>query len=337
MHDTMLENGLDFILDAAQKLKIAEDTRDENKKAHVIKYSILHLLSGIELVMKARLYIENWAYIFADINKANKSKLKTGDMMTVEFSKCIDRLENLCNLKFTKDDKEAFEDLRKMRNCVEHFKATDSVETIDATINRALTATMNFLRENNAEFESPSIIDMRKEDINELSKAENRLLEEITQVAAELNQHHQEAVRMAEELVDKQGLCLSDERVICPSCREPLLVPNYKDHRCHCYLCGYEADGENSAKDYLYHIKGIDVYESFKDGDVYPVYTCPECGKQSYIDVGDKYQCLSCRQTFPYDTVGFCSECGEPYWILDDDGEMCSNCKKYKLEKMEKA
>ena len=141
---------------------------------------------------------ENWAYIFANINKANKSKLKTGDMMTVECSKCIYRLENLCDIKFSKDDKDAFENLRKMRNCVEHFKSTDSIEAIDTTINRALTATLSFLRENNSEFESSSVIVMRKETRYVLSEKENKLLEEITQVAAELNQHHQEAVKMAE-------------------------------------------------------------------------------------------------------------------------------------------
>ena len=58
MHSTMMENGLDFILDAAIKLKDSEETQDFIEKRQDIKYSLLHLLSGIELVMKARLYIE---------------------------------------------------------------------------------------------------------------------------------------------------------------------------------------------------------------------------------------------------------------------------------------
>lgn len=337
MHDTMFENGLDFILDAAKKMKVSEETKDEHEKAYAIKYSLLHLLSGIELVMKARLYIENWAYIFADINKANKSKLKTGDMMTVECSKCIDRLENLCDIKFSKDDKDAFENLRKMRNCVEHFKSTDSIEAIDTTINRALTATLSFLRENNSEFESPSVIDMRKETGYVLSEKENKLLEEITQVVAELNQHHQEAVKMAEELADKQGLCLAEERVICPSCHEPLLVPNCKDNRCHCFLCGYEADGEEAAKDYLSHIVGIDEYRTVKDGGRYPLYICPDCGEYAFIKVGNKYECFSCRMSYTNDEIGFCLECGELYVKSDDNCGMCPSCKAYKIKKMENA
>lgn len=336
MHETMLENGLDFILDAAKKLQIAENTSDEREEAHAIKYSLLHLLSGIELVMKARLYIENWAYIFADINKANKNRLNTGDMMTVECSKCMDRLENLCDLKFSKDDKDAFEDLRKMRNCIEHFKPTDSVEAIAATINRALTATLTFLCENNEEFESPSVIDIRNKEMKKISEDENRLLEEITQVVAELKIHHQDAVKMAEELADKQGLCLVEERLICPSCHEQLLVPNYKDNLCHCYLCGYEADGEKGARDYLYHVEGIEEYRIVKDGGRYPVYTCPECGSNAFINVGNKYECISCRMSYPNNEIDFCSECGEPYWKTDDDWGMCPSCLASKWEKIEK-
>ena len=36
MHETMLENGLDFILDAAPKLQTAENTNDESEKQQSI-------------------------------------------------------------------------------------------------------------------------------------------------------------------------------------------------------------------------------------------------------------------------------------------------------------
>lgn len=139
---------------------------------------------------------------------------------------------------------------------------------------------------------------------------------------------------MAEELADKQGLCLAEERVICPSCHEPLLVPNYKDNRCHCFLCGYEADGEEGARDYLYHVERIDEYRTVKDGSRYPLYTCPECGHYSFVELGHKYVCFSCRMNYLNDEIDFCQECGELYVKPDDDYGMCSNCVAYKLEKM---
>ena len=334
MNETMLENGLDFILDAAKQLKLAEETKDNIERNRAIKYSLLHLLSGIELVMKARLFLGDWTYIFADMNKANKKDYINGNLKTVEYSNCVDRLERLCGLTFTEKDKKAFEDLRKRRNCVEHFKVQDSVYSMETVINHALSATMNFLHDNNEEFSSPSKIDLNDSgDSWGLTDAENKLMDEITSVVATLKKHYLDAVKYATDRADKQGLCLEEERVECPSCGEKILVPN--EGNVHCYLCGYETDGEMAARAYLSNVKNLSEYRIVKYGGTYPIYTCPECGKYSYVDVGDKYQCLSCRQTYLYDMAGFCSECGEPYWKTDKDWDMCPNCKDYKMEKLE--
>lgn len=334
MNGTMLENGLDFILDSANKLKEAEETNDDTEKNHAIKYSLLHLLSGIELVMKARLYIENWAYIFADINKADKNKLKTGELLTVEYSKCIERLEKLCGIRFSDDEKTAFDDLRRKRNCVEHFKATDSVDAISASINRALSATLNFLNENNEEFESPSVIDLREKTDKGLSDKENMLLEAITHAVSALAEHRDEAIKMADSLADKQGCCLEEDRIICPSCKERFLISNYRDKKCRCTFCGYEKNAADAARDYLLFIEGKDEYREEKDGGVYPLYVCPDCGCDSFVLVGNSYRCFGCGVNYSEDEISFCSECGEPYSNSDEEYVgLCTNCIEYKLLK----
>lgn len=114
MHESMLENGLDFILDAANLLKNAEDASDAEEKEKALKYSMLHLSSGIELMMKFRLYIDNWTYIFADMNKADKHKLNSGDLITVDYERCIERLYSLCNVKISDNNKRYFSKTRRL-------------------------------------------------------------------------------------------------------------------------------------------------------------------------------------------------------------------------------
>ena len=57
MNYSLLENGLDFILDAAQKLSELNDSDlDDKDSQRLIKYALLHLSAGIELVFKYRLF-----------------------------------------------------------------------------------------------------------------------------------------------------------------------------------------------------------------------------------------------------------------------------------------
>ena len=107
MADTMLENGLDFILNAAEKLVTAENSRDKIEKEKAYKYSLLHLSAGIELLMKSRLYIENWTYIVADIDKIDRKKFEVGDFVSVDYARCIERLKKLCGIEILDDDKQA--------------------------------------------------------------------------------------------------------------------------------------------------------------------------------------------------------------------------------------
>ena len=110
MDDTMLANGLDFILNSTEQLRIAEESEDEKERARAYKYSLLHLSAGIELLMKSRLYIDNWTYIVADIDKIDRKKFEADDFVSVDYTKCIERLNKLCGVEIIGDDKQALND-----------------------------------------------------------------------------------------------------------------------------------------------------------------------------------------------------------------------------------
>lgn len=67
MKITLIENALDFILSALEHAQVDE--------ARSLKYAVLHLSDGVDLVLKEKLRREHWSLLFADINKASESAL----------------------------------------------------------------------------------------------------------------------------------------------------------------------------------------------------------------------------------------------------------------------
>lgn len=78
MNITLVENALDFILSAVEWAK-GDDVRS-------LKYAILHLSDGVELILKEKLRRDHWSLLFADVDKANENALKTGDFKSVDFA-----------------------------------------------------------------------------------------------------------------------------------------------------------------------------------------------------------------------------------------------------------
>ncbi|MCK5581837.1 MAG: hypothetical protein KAJ18_11260 [Candidatus Omnitrophica bacterium] len=61
----ILENGLDFILSALNYISGPKEKSD-------LKYGVLRLSSGCELVLKERLRQEHWSLVFENIKKARR-------------------------------------------------------------------------------------------------------------------------------------------------------------------------------------------------------------------------------------------------------------------------
>ena len=66
---SMLENGLDFIRSGLKSIASPQSKFD-------LKYAVLHLSAGIELVLKDRLRREDWTLIFDDVTQADERKLE---------------------------------------------------------------------------------------------------------------------------------------------------------------------------------------------------------------------------------------------------------------------
>ena len=115
----LLKNGLDFIHSAISSL--AGNPRESN-----VKYAILHLCSGFELLFKERLRREHWILLFDKIDNADKQNYDAGNFTSANFDSCISRLEKICSIRFKEKNKVYFKKLRDKRNKIEHFGLAES-------------------------------------------------------------------------------------------------------------------------------------------------------------------------------------------------------------------
>jgi hypothetical protein len=136
---TLLENGLDFIWSAIEHLDAA------GAKAH-LKYAVLHLSAGIELVLKERLRQKDWRLLFQDGDKASEDVYRSGAFRSVVFETCLERLEAECLVDLSEAE-DRLRAVREKRNRLEHLALVDSREAVIAVAAEALGAVVDFVRE----------------------------------------------------------------------------------------------------------------------------------------------------------------------------------------------
>lgn len=317
---TMFENGLDFILSSLEYLINAEEEAIEEKKMRNLKYSILNLSSGTELILKSRLYSEHWTYIFQDMNKANRKDLVKGKIKSVDSNTTIDRLGRLCDITFNEEEKDQLRTLRETRNKIEHYEVKENLLSVQSIVNKVLTILFNFISSNDEKLYSSDIEQFEKEkNINQL----------IILKLSKIQEHYKSAVKMAEVSVKNSMY----NCVVCPKCTEKVLIIGEPEGESNCYLCRYKSTGEKVAWDYINSFLSINEYELATKGGEYPLYNCPNCASNSFV-LDDKYICFSCGEIYDIDDISKCWDCGELYTKREDDSlNICSTCYEYRRGK----
>ena len=314
MQYSMLENGMDFIISGILHLQKAESENvEENIQGRELKYALLHLSSGIELVFKSRLNIEHWTYIFDDMNKASKKSYKDGSLKTVDSNTAIDRLEKLCDYSFDKKQKMHLKKLREARNRFEHGYINNNPKAIENIINNAVKVIVDFLDKNYQEFEFPSNMDLSEG----LTDNERELFKKLTIEIKSLKNHHDDALKLAHSRA--MNTTLEEYLMECPECGEKFLRYADDDKKCECYFCGYSDESNNVAKRYIENILQIPEYESVYDGEDFPLYTCLECNIESLVKTDNIYFCFNCGMKYNLDELKNCNSCGKLFYTINDE------------------
>ena len=138
----LLENGLDFLLSAAEVLN-----RDGGPRS--LKDAVLHLANGIELLVKARLAREHWSLIFSDINKASYEELSKADFKSVDYPTTTKRLEQIVGVSIDKSVSTHVNSLRKIRNKLTHFTATLDPAQAKSLLAKSMNFCIEFCEQQN--------------------------------------------------------------------------------------------------------------------------------------------------------------------------------------------
>ena len=152
---TLADNALDYILSANEQ----QEVRSER----ALKYSILHLFSGVELLLKERLRREHWSLIFQDVKQANKRRLASGDFKSVDFHTCRSRLTEIADVQFTESNLKHLESLRHLRNRLQHYHAEIGQNEVISRLARVNNFVVEFVS-----IEMPDLNSTHKKQIDEV-------------------------------------------------------------------------------------------------------------------------------------------------------------------------
>jgi hypothetical protein len=299
VHFTLLENGLDFVWSAVEHLSVATSKRE-------LKYALLHIVSGIELILKERLRREDWRLLFPKPENADAAVYKTGTFKSVDFVQLIERVEGYC-YDGNWEAAESLQALRRQRNRFEHFEATESAEAVIASTAEALGVVLDFIREQ-----------LSGED-NEFTESEEALLSVIRGKLTSLDAFVQARLKSIAPEVERAYAVLP-----CPVCRQDALSV---DDGVECLFCGYKAEGETAADAYVANVMDVDRFRLEKDGGVWPVSQCPSCDWVACVASGEEgYLCYGCGSTWKIGDLEECGRCGRLRGRDDDAPTICGDC-----------
>jgi hypothetical protein len=130
----LLENGLDFLASALDRLRGEPTPRD-------MKYGVLHLLAGVGLILKEPLRRYDPKLVFEDPSQFSQAAYDAGAFKSVGIDECMKRLKI-----GVKVPRAAIRALRGERNRLEHSGATISVEELSAVTASVLSFVVDFVR-----------------------------------------------------------------------------------------------------------------------------------------------------------------------------------------------
>jgi hypothetical protein len=272
---SLLDNGIDYIYEAVEPIfKVHDNSR------HSWKYSVLHLYSGIELLLKEKLRQEHWSLIFQDISGASSKKFESGDFVSVYHDDLVKRLQNISKIAI---NDEPIKRLRDLRNRFEHFEVKIALNECEQIVAAALDEIIKFW-EMHLKFNS--------------TVQQQERFKTIKSIATEFEVYRGQRLKRFKEVID--GITKSENGlvILCPDCSS-LGFAVFKDNEkeCKCFVC----DERYKKYDYLRTVR-----RSEEDSEKYSLLPyepydtiCPSCQQETRVrykisDETTLYCCLNC-------------------------------------------
>ncbi|RZB19575.1 hypothetical protein StrepF001_12580 [Streptomyces sp. F001] len=297
-------NGIDYLSEVVARLARA----DAEVTPRDLKYAVLHLQAATEVLVKARLQIEHWSLVVKDLSKCTKEKYDRGEFESATVAESMRRLADMVGVPVRKDDREAVEELTKLRNRLQHWGLQETV----ALVEKRAASVLDFLLRFVDEHLLPALGDEQLAAMQEEMDAVRRGVRDIgTFVEAR-------RTRLRDEL---KGL--ADTTVRCPSCYEWALVVKQEGSRCHFCPRDWE-NSEHLAYAYAETFETVSIEDEVSSGD------CPECWTRALV-VGVRTaaapgepidMCFNCTEVFTGLRLCSCLE----YFLPQAEEDICRRC-----------
>jgi hypothetical protein len=317
----LVQNALDFIIAGAVDAKDAydreeeypdeEETERDKAVQHSLKYAVLHMCAGVELLLKERLRREHWSLLFERPDEATQEKFESGDFRSVSLASLLQRLEGIAGLQFGAETRSLLESLKRQRNKLEHFEFRGNVEAIRSLVNRVASFALDFVHR-----------DLKW-------KAEDDELIERMRVAMFDNGDFV-ATRMGELKDDIAGISDNFAALLpCPYCLQEAF--EFSDGQCRCLFCHQVTDRKDAAQEWQLNFITIEPKERLAVERI-----CPECGHEAFVQISKfidrrneripDWLCFGCAYSASSKAIRICMKCSEPFLDCDGVGVLCSRC-----------
>ena len=254
---TLLDNALDYLVQASKHAGEASP-RDW-------KFALLHLASGVELLLKAKLQQEHWSLIFAKPDQVSKALFASGQFQSIDSRTAIERLSKAAGIDLSPEDRNLLESIRTYRNRVQHFAIDVEEQAIKSLMGKGFAFTVRFIEQSLS-----GAIDDRGKSL-------------VQDIVVGLKEYEEFTSERMNQLLDE--LSQFKDYAFCFRCDQCALGLGNGNPRC--LFCGLTSSPEEIA--FL--------------GDERWLGVCPECKGPCYNYLGGWY-CFKCGQSFE-DTLRF--------------------------------
>ena len=301
-----LTTGLDFLTVAVTDLA---DHQERTK----LKFGLVNLFTGIEILLKVRLAREHWSLVFRDVSKASKPARKTGDFRSVEFDSAIDRLSSICDVQFSKEHRQALRAVSNDRNALMHIGYMSHPSSVRPIAAKALNFMISFIADELEPYGIP-------EDAS-------AFVERLRNGLSDINHFVDERTRTISPLLQASTTAV----VQCCMCFE--FATTIDGGVAKCEFCEFVTSGEDAAYRYVRTILGLTMSDVLQKGGTWPVHTCKECDEFAFVEMPERvtgidthWACFACGVEAKDKDVMPCTGCHEPMIITSGSGVFCSDC-----------
>lgn len=310
-----LINGLDYLESAVEQLRGSPSNRD-------LKYAILHLVAGTEVLLKARLSVEHWSLVFDHPGKAKVEAWEAGEFRSCSILEAFDRLVSVVGLDFPTNARPTILSLQEKRNRLQHFGLSDTAPAVQAVAIRALNFLISF------------VIQHLSDDLAD--PAAEEALERIRGQLADINELVKLRMNELSPALDTKPVI-----VTCPHCTQLALEPG---DPCVCAFCGASAPPESTARDYVYAVLGEDEYSAAKGRTGWSLESCPNCELETLVggvvvrgrspdQEGLRWCCFAEAVTWMSNEMVSCMHCGRAIELEEEGLDLCAYCLEAAIER----